>query len=251
MTQIVTDTGDFATASTLTIPDADTGGASWIALLQTAVGADRIILSINGDRANHYHYVVTARSVVGASDIVVPVALLEQQGAGTTPGAPDTSLDLAFIPRGIGQNVHGGMNLAAPPAADADIGISWSPVDMFDNIYLPGFGITFDTVAGSFAFDSTGVYVLSLQASLSHNSDNAGRTTNIRMFDITSAVPLGTVFPIGIGRNVTDTTISLSLAFVIAFADIGDLFRIEIGGGDTLTAVSWSALSLTTWAISG
>lgn len=248
MTQIVPDTGEFDTAAVLTIPDQDSSGLDWRMALVTLVAGDRLLLLVNNSRNRHYHYQVLAATVPGAGTVQVPVALVERQGAAIIPGGPE-HINLQIFPRGIGKAAHGGMSVAtsAPfPTIDA----TYQPIDVFDTIYLTGFGVTFDLPAGSFALDTTGTFVLTLLGSVAHNSSNSGRRTNVRLWDITAAGPIGSPFPIGIGRNVEDTTIALTLAFVVDLPSVNDAIRFDIGGGDTLSAVTWSALAVTLWAIS-
>ena len=249
MTAIVPNTGDFDTATLLTFPAADLSGANWIALLKTAVAADRLLLMIGSDRSHHYHYLVTSEAVDNVTTVDVPVSLIERQGAAITV-ADGSAIVPQLFPRGIGQALYGSMNLSAA-AAGNDLGVVYDPITEYDTVNLPGLGITFDLVAGSMAFATTGVYVVNFLASLNHNSSNSGRVTSMRLFDITAAVPLPGEVRIGIGRNVEDTAIAVSLLVEIGQAEINEAIRAELGNGDIVTSVIWTTLSLAAYSVGG
>jgi len=107
--------------------------------------------------------------------------------------------------------------------------------------------MAFTVPASTFTIDNTGIYILSLSGSFAHNSSNGGRTTAIRLFNITTGSPVGSELNIGIGRN--DTVIPATLMFELPLANEDDVFRVDIGGGDSVTSVSFTSLTLSLWNV--
>jgi len=126
--------------------------------------------------------------------------------------------------------------------ADTDIGAGWNPLDMIDTSTISPRGVEiFPSGDGTFRMTNDGIWQIALSLSFAHNSSNGGRTTNIRMYNITQGFgPTGV--PIGIGRNVEDTLATLSI--MLDVTNTADHFRFEIGGGDSLTTVVWYALQV-------
>ena len=135
----------------------------------------------------------------------------------------------------------GEMELTAP-SAGADIGLAYQPVDQFDSVSIPGQGITLAT-DGTFTFQQNGIWDIRLQLNISHNESNASRETNIRLYDVTGAAEIGSA-AIPIARNQPGTATSISLRANIPSSGLGNTYRFEIGGGDTLSAVLWNVLNL-------
>lgn len=123
-----------------------------------------------------------------------------------------------------------------------DLGLGWEtiPLDTAGAVRA----ITINLGNDSFAFQYDGVYQITLSGSLNHNNLNAGRTVNIRLFNVTLGTPLPGAFPIGISRNVEDTVITISLLAEITDAEKGQEMRIEIGGGDAVSLVSISTMNV-------
>ena len=130
------------------------------------------------------------------------------------------------------------------PSAEFTLTVLWTPIDNLDSIGLPAYGTTLDTVGSRFRLDFVGLWQITVQVFFSHDSSNSGRTTGLRLFNETDAVGGATV-PVGIGRNVTETNVSLTLTTQIPQADVGDVFRIELGGLDTINNVVVTDVGLT------
>lgn len=132
---------------------------------------------------------------------------------------------------------RGSMELVTP-IAGADIGAGWVDVP-FDAIETPGVGgVEFDLAQNAFRVTDPGDYQINLYANLSHNETNNSRETNVRLWDLTGGVEIGSV-PIPIARNQPGSAINVNLLKPIAVA--GDWIRWEIGGGDALTSVFWNS----------
>jgi len=96
-------------------------------------------------------------------------------------------------------------------------------------------GVTFDTVSDTFTFESAGVWTIMFNMSIQgHNSNNGGRVFTIRAFNVTQSTA-GDGVVVGVGRNVTDTFVSMSFLAEISQANVddNDSFRIEVGNADT------------------
>ena len=105
------------------------------------------------------------------------------------------------------------------------------------NIITTPRGITQDFATESLAFDTPGVWSISIGFSISHNELNLSRTIDVRLFNITDGSP-GLSSTVGVGRNNGVTTYSLTILVEILTADVGDAWRVEISGGaDIFTAV--------------
>lgn len=138
---------------------------------------------------------------------------------------------------------RGGMNMANPTAG-ASLGAGWNALAYFDTESLTPLGMTLDTANGLFNFQWPGLWQFSLNVFFNHDNSQQGRVTRVRIFNVTDGAGSSGV-PIGIGRNVEDTGISATLLVSVAQSAIDDVFRWEIGGGDTVTAVTYDSLSFT------
>ena len=139
---------------------------------------------------------------------------------------------------------HGGMLMNDGPQADADFDINFQPIDQMNVINVEERGVDLTVDTGEFSVTIGGIWKILLYVNISHNSiSNASRTIFIRTFNVTDNDP-GPVFPIGIGRNDEDTNTVVSIMVDIAQDDIGDTYRFDIGGGDTLTTVVWNQVSV-------
>ncbi len=144
---------------------------------------------------------------------------------------------------------YGGMAMSAQTAF-ADLGATWDVVDVFD-IVTPAIprGITLNILESTFSFDNPGVYVFALSGAFEHDSSATGRTTNLRIYDVTTGAATGNGLIVPTGRNAEATTITATLFVEVLEANVGDAFRIEIGNGDTYITVSFNALDLSLWNI--
>jgi len=144
---------------------------------------------------------------------------------------------------------YGGMEIDSPPVVAVDIpAVTYLPITFYQSLHLPSRGCTFDPVGGTVSIDSEvpGVWQFILNFTIEHNESNSGRTVNVRLFNVTDGLPVGSSWPIGIGRNQPTTNFAHTFMAEVFPALTGKLFRFEIGGGpvgDTLTGVIWNGLS--------
>lgn len=132
---------------------------------------------------------------------------------------------------------YGAMNIATPQAFPS-LGGAWQPIDNYDaNVIAVPRTITTDLAAGTISFSIEGVYFVSFTLIFEHNSSNSGRLTNLRFFNVTDGVQVGTDFTVGTGRNAESTSITVASPIEIDPTNVGDAVRIEIGNGDTYTSM--------------
>ena len=135
------------------------------------------------------------------------------------------------------------------PVGFALIDATYTPVDNYDSEIAPR-GITTDLVAGTMAFNIYGVFQITVGLNLAHDESNAGRTTNIRFWNVTDGVSGGLV-EIGIARNQPATNFTTVFQTEIAAGDTGKAFRLEIGGGDTIVVsdgmIDFDAVMVSEW----
>lgn len=137
---------------------------------------------------------------------------------------------------------YGQMSLGTPPAARPDLGLTFDVIDAFDTIGPGPVGMTLNTTTGEFSYTQKGIWNLSLSASLEFLPvSNAGRVTSIRIWSVTDSAEIYRQ-TYGVGRNQEVLTIAQVFNSVIDDSNVNDVFRWEIGGGDTFTTVEWESL---------
>lgn len=156
---------------------------------------------------------------------------------------------LRQVPKIFTYAAYGGL-LIDEPVAFSDLDATWQVLDIFDEI-TPSTprGITVDLGTSSLAFDISGVYQATLTGTFEHNSLNSGRTTNLRFWDIDSGAPHGTPIVVATGRNAEATSFNYPVLLDIPPALVDHRARVEIGGGDTYTAVSFDVLQFSTFNV--
>lgn len=138
---------------------------------------------------------------------------------------------------------YGGLTLSSPPAALPNITGTYQTLDVFDAVsFATPRNVTQSVANSSLSFDELGVYELSASLAFSHNEDNAGRTIFIRSYNLTDAVAIGVPVPIFIARNQPGTNYSLSFPLEVNdSAILNKEIILQIGGGDTVSSVSFQA----------
>ena len=136
---------------------------------------------------------------------------------------------------------YGGLYIDTPPVAFADIDATWDDLDIFDS---PSFAtpkhITQSLVNNSLAINKVGVYEFTLNLVFSHDEDNAGRTTYIRLYNLTDAAATSVLIPVFIARNQPGTNFSYSFPFELTDAlDENKELILQIGGGDDVASISF------------
>ena len=144
-------------------------------------------------------------------------------------------------------SAYAGVSLNATHTDDP-MGVGWNPLDFYDTHAVDAREITLG-LNGVFSFQRQGVYAMAVTGSVAHNTLNAGRAFNVRLFNITEGTGSSGIL-IGSGRDVAATTVPIVTMVTIAEEDIGDSFRVEYGGGDVYTDVVWNALAFSVWNVS-
>ena len=138
--------------------------------------------------------------------------------------------------------VKGAVGMASPTAFPA-LGGGWQAINLFDEERLTSAGVTFNLAADTFSFEQECEVLLSVGASFTHNETNGGRTTYVRLWNVTDGVEAGRLV-VGIGRNVAATNFSSVLAAKVQAANVNDSYRLEIGGGDAVSAVTFQSFAM-------
>jgi hypothetical protein len=74
------------------------------------------------------------------------------------------------------------------------------------------------------------------------SSPSSARTSNIRLFNVTDAVPTPAIGSFNIGRDADATNAILVLGLDVT--DTSKTFRFEIGGGDAVTGIDYTIVSM-------
>lgn len=128
-----------------------------------------------------------------------------------------------------------------------NLGAAWQDLDMLTVEQVTPRYIT-NLGSGRFTFQAKGVYCLSLSGSVEHNESNQGRITYYRLYNYTEGTGApGVIIPTG--RNAAASTIAGMGLFEIADGDIGDEYGVQIGNGDTYTAVNIQTLTLSAFSV--
>ncbi|MCP4211792.1 MAG: hypothetical protein GY764_09980 [Halieaceae bacterium] len=139
---------------------------------------------------------------------------------------------------------RGAMNLETPYAG-SDITATYQPI-IFDTDYGFEVGLETTPATGEFKILHPGLWTISLLISIDHNESNSGRSVRVRLRNVTKGIS-GSGASVPIGRNQPGTLLSFSLPAQVtldgvnAAGGLGDSFRWELGGGDTVTDVFWDS----------
>jgi hypothetical protein len=129
---------------------------------------------------------------------------------------------------------YGGIRQASPVSIP-DIGAGWTVLTADStSVVTPRF-LTQSFAANGIAFNLEGVWSVSLGFSISHNESQQSRSFSVRLFNVTEGTA-GNETVVGVGRNTDTTTFSVNLLVEMATADVGDLWRVELGG--TLSSIT-------------
>ena len=142
---------------------------------------------------------------------------------------------------------HMGINAANDRA---DIGAAWQTIDDYDNENLTSVGCQLTLLSGAFVFDYPGLWQISLSLSIAHNEAQSGRTTSVRLQNLTTGSSAGNPWIVGIGRNQAQTTIVINTLAPIAVETLGNQYVMQIGNGDTITGDGADPVRFTSQAFS-
>lgn len=115
-----------------------------------------------------------------------------------------------------------------------DLGIAYRALPIDTESVTPK-GFSFDLPNNSFAFDAQGIWVLTISIVIQGFAEaQSGRTTAIRLTNLSTG-GFTDDYVIGIGRNTSDLSSTLSFQFELLPADIGQSYQVQIGGYDSIT----------------
>ena len=150
---------------------------------------------------------------------------------------------MSFIAANFVYAGYGGIRQGTPGVAGADIGAVYQTITSFDvGAVATPLHVTQNVAGDGLGFLLPGVWQVTVGLAFAHNSDNAGRTTFVRIYNSTTAQG-GAGATVATGRNAEATNFSVSMLVDVSADDLGDLFQIQIGGGDVYTAVEWDVAS--------
>ena len=144
---------------------------------------------------------------------------------------------------------YGGLKMTAPSVVGFTIGVAYATVTQFDALAITPKYITPDVPTDSLAIQYPGIYQMTLNMSLDHNSVNAGRSFNARLYDTTAAAPIGSAYTVGVGRDETSTAFSMAVLTEVLGPIIGHKLVLQLGGAVGGNIVV-SQTNVTQWAIS-
>jgi hypothetical protein len=129
--------------------------------------------------------------------------------------------------------------------AIANISATWQTITQYGVDPVTGGGVVLDPVAGTFVVSRSGAYTLAIGVSVTHNESGSDREMELRLYNVTDAVPMlagGSFFT---SKNTAGTSLGLSLIFSGAVA--GKKYAVQIGSAaDTYTtcAITGKRLSI-------
>ena len=121
------------------------------------------------------------------------------------------------------------------------INATWSPVTGYDTSLATPIDVVQNAAAGTLALTDTGTYLLTITAAIAFTSSNAGRSFQFRMFNVTDSVVAAGPLTIYVGRDIAGVNMAISTRFIAAAS--GKAMRIEMGNGDTFSAVQIQDMS--------
>ena len=160
----------------------------------------------------------------------------QEPSLGAFLGGTSDWFPIAISPWGIGE-----MTLDAPDTGFPNLGGGWVTVTYDSSDYDQNTVLT--PATGEFQVASEGVWELQFTFAMLHNSTQSGRVTTVRIYDITNGIGGGGL-NVGIGRNQEATQSTASIWFTADGTNIGNTYRIELGGGDSVTVDEMTAARL-------
>jgi hypothetical protein len=140
-----------------------------------------------------------------------------------------------------------GHMVSASAQAIADITATWQQITQYGSTDGIPVGVIMDPVAGTFAVERAGTYVIEFYGILEHNEAQAERLLDLRIYDSTTGQGLTTGLPISVARSVTLSNVSGQAE--LQLAGRADVLWFEINSPDGFTGCSWQAKSLSVWSI--
>lgn len=131
-----------------------------------------------------------------------------------------------------------GMQLDTPTAG-ANLGGTYV-VPPYDNSSRWGEGAAVDLSTGKATISWPGLWLLHVSLSLEHDESTSARQTIVRLYNVTQSSSVQSI-TVPIAKNQPATFISTTFAVQITAATIGDEFRVELGGGSTVSSIIYES----------
>jgi hypothetical protein len=133
----------------------------------------------------------------------------------------------------------GGLRLNTPTSLGT-VDATWTTLVADTALPDDPFRVVVDLTDNSLTAESEGTYSVSLTVVLSHDEAQTGRTTNVRVYNLTDAIPV-TIVPVAVGRNTPGTNFAAASLFTVDSSNVNKELVIQIGGGDILNTVTLEA----------
>lgn len=144
---------------------------------------------------------------------------------------------------------YGGLSLATP-GVGAAIGAGWETVDFDAVVPTTPRSVTANTTTNTIGFHADGVYALSISINVLHNSLNAGRSFDLRFWNVTEGARIGNIIVVTTGRQADGSHMSFTTLIEIGEAQKNHPIRLEVGNtSDTYTAVLWDVAEMVAWSV--
>lgn len=147
-------------------------------------------------------------------------------------------------------SAYGAMEYDGVVVGFPDLGAGWQNIDIFNSLPVATpRHVTVNLGGSTVAVDTPGVFAITITISINHNSSNSGRTTRVRLFDVTDGQPLGDGYVIGTGRNAEATTASATILAELGVDDVNHDLIVQIGGGAIYTSVEFNAATFSIYSV--
>lgn len=138
---------------------------------------------------------------------------------GTTPGRVGMELDT--------------------PTAGSNLGAGYV-VPPYDNSSRWREGAAVNLSTGKATLSWPGLWFVHVSISLEHDESTSARQTVVRLYNVTQSSSVQAI-TVPVAKNQPATLISTTFAVQITAATIGDEFRIELGGGSTVSSINYES----------
>ena len=119
----------------------------------------------------------------------------------------------------------------------ANINATWQKVPMDVVLVVPK-AVSYDLVNEAVIFESEGIWRINAKVALEFAEAQASRRLQLRLFNLTTGTPSGTVFTYGVGRNTDAVNLNLSVMITAPESSVGNSYQLQINSAaDTFTGV--------------
>jgi len=137
---------------------------------------------------------------------------------------------------------YGGVNQSTPVGIP-DLGAGFEVLPADEGLLSAPRAVTQDFANNGLIFTIEGVWSIGVVLSLVHAESNSGRQIIVQLYNATLDSSVSEVV-LPIARNQPGTYFSSSFLSEVTAANVGDVFQVRIGGGDTVTAVTLQLYTL-------